>query len=115
MKTLTANDYAGIHGGRQGQSFVPFPVTLFRIIRVLPQLNGKPWDDVALGLIHSLRPSHIRVTDRGTQCDGQTWRVTVFLDPKDKTIRYIQHEVEIGCPSEEGATEFIDLIDKCIR
>ncbi len=31
-------------------------------IGVLPELNGRPWDEIALGLVHALRPSSIRVT-----------------------------------------------------
>lgn len=82
---------------RQGSPFVPFARRGFTSLEVLPFLKGKPWDDVALGFVHSLRPSHIRVTDGGIQLDAQTWRVTVTVSKKNK-IEKIEQEVEVGLP-----------------
>lgn len=65
---------------------------------VLPQLVGRPWDQFAINMIHSLRPSGLRVSryHHGTTLDGQSWRVTVYLEEDDRTIRRVEQEVEVG-------------------
>lgn len=68
-------------------------------VDVLPQLIGTPWNAAALNLVHSLRPSALRVVDTkrgGITLDSRTWRVTVYLGPDDRTIRRIEQEVEVG-------------------
>lgn len=74
-------------------------------IEVLQFLYGKPWDDVALGFAHAVRPTRIRVIEDGcTQLDSQTWRLTVYLD-ENKLIKRISQEVQVGLPEgcEHGA------------
>ena len=66
-------------------------------IEVLELLRGKPWDDLALALVHGLRPSAIRVSKGATTLDSWTWRVTVIVD-KDNIIESISQEVEVGLP-----------------
>ena len=68
----------------------------YKSIRLLEFLEGKPWDDVALAFVHSLRPSSIRVTSTGIKLDARTWRVTVYVD--DDFIEKISQEVEVGLP-----------------
>lgn len=71
----------------------------FICIKVLPELNGRPWNDVALGYLHSLRPSRIRVIKDGwTQCDSRLWRVTVYLEKDGETIKRIDQEIQVGLP-----------------
>jgi hypothetical protein len=67
----------------------------FTVVDVLPFLRGRKWDERALGFVHTLRPSYIRVTRGEVKTDARTWRVTVYVDHAD-TILSIKQEVEIG-------------------
>jgi hypothetical protein len=69
----------------------------YTVLPVLQGFWGKPWDQCALNHVHSLRPGGIRVTNSGIKLDAQTWRVTVYLEDDDRTIRKIEQEVEVGC------------------
>ena len=84
---------------RQGQKFEAFNRLGGDIIKVLDFLVGHPWDDYALGFIHSLRPSTIRVVgpNEGVQLSALKWRVTVYLN-SDRQITCIEQEVEVGLP-----------------
>lgn len=62
---------------------------------VLPYLKGHPYNDLAKRIIHSLRPSVVRVSYDYLTCDACCWRVTVMLD-KDHKIESITQEVEVG-------------------
>jgi hypothetical protein len=64
-------------------------------LEVLDFLKGLPWDNLALGYVHSLRPSCIRVTRGECTLDARTWRVTVVVDEND-IIQEITHEVAVG-------------------
>lgn len=98
MSELKAKDYVGQPINiRQGQEFKPWNYRGWTSIEVLEFLKGKAWDDVALGYVHSLRPSHVRVTDGMVQLDAQVWRVTVFVTEAN-TIERIEQEVEVGLP-----------------
>lgn len=68
----------------------------YTVIPVLEFLNGKPWDNMALNFVAALRPSSIRVTTGGVTCDASTWRVTVFVETDERTIRKIEQEVQVG-------------------
>ncbi len=89
---------------------VPYPARVNRIsfssIRVLEFLTGYPWDDMALGWVHGLRPSFIRVVDGAETCDAQPWRVTVYVNDKN-IITSIRQEVEVWLP--EGVENGHDL------
>lgn len=67
-------------------------------IEVLPFLKGKPWDRIALGFVHALRPSKIRVTQGEVTCDARMWRVTVTVDDSN-VIKEITQEVEVALPN----------------
>lgn len=98
---LGPDDYRGQPlNSRQGQPFVPWDTRGFLLLEVLSFLNGETWNEIALGYVHSLRPSHIRVVRGGTQMDAQTWRVTVHLNKDDKTIDRITQEVQVGLPDQ---------------
>ena len=73
---------------------------------VLPCLIGHKWDNVALGYVHSLRPSAIRVTTGEQTCDAYLWRVTVTVG-EDNKITSVEQEVEVGLP--EGVRHGYDL------
>jgi hypothetical protein len=69
----------------------------FMALPVLSQLIGRKWDAVALGLVHSLRPSAVRVTRDEETTDAVCWRVTVRVDGADR-VEEIYQEVEVGLP-----------------
>lgn len=102
-KKLMPEDYIGQPVNiRQGQPFKPWSRRGYTSIKPLPQLHGKPWDEIALGYVHALRPSQLRVIadGMGAQADAQRWRVTVWLENDAKTISSIDQEVEIGLPDQ---------------
>jgi hypothetical protein len=84
--------------GLGGKDFIPFTRRGYTCIKVLPFLNGKSWNWVAMGYVHSLRPSRLRVTKDSIHLDSCTWRVTVWLEEDNHTIREIEQEVEVGLP-----------------
>ena len=69
----------------------------FLSLDVLPYLIGHKWDEVALGYVHSLRPSCIRVGDGMFTCDGILHRVSITVDENEVITRLTQ-EVEVGLP-----------------
>jgi len=66
---------------------------LFTVQEILPELRGKPWNNLALDAVLMFRPCGIRVTKDGATCDAMTNRVTVWLEKDDKTIRKIDMEM----------------------
>jgi hypothetical protein len=70
----------------------------FACIDVLQQLWGRPWDQYALNMVHSVRPSGIRVVGsrEGLTLAAITWRVTVHLEDDNRTIHKIDQEVEVA-------------------
>ena len=105
LASLKPDDYLHRADGssRQGQVYAWKGYRGYLSIMVLPELTGKKWDSIALGYAHALRPTQLRVIrhNEGTQLDAETWRVTVYLDEKNK-IKYISQEVEVGLP--DGVT-----------
>ena len=93
--TDEADKYRSHHGipykSPEGYSFTVLPV--------LPDLVGRPWDQYALNMTSSLRPSDIRVVGphEGLTLDCYSWRVTVFLKEDNRTIYWIEQEVNVGC------------------
>jgi hypothetical protein len=85
-------------------------------IQPLVFLHGRKWDEIALGYIHALRPSHLRVVEGGVQCDSQMWRVTVFLENDGETIREIEQEVSVGLPEgiQDGYEMRCALLDSAV-
>ncbi len=63
---------------------------------VLHDLWGRPWDQFALNVVASVRPSCIRVTRGEITLDSCSWRVTVILEEDDRTIARITQEVNVG-------------------
>jgi len=97
-KALEATDYADSY--RSG-SRIPYsepPCYGWTCLDVLPNLVGRPWDQFALNMLRSVRPSGIRVVGY-SQCmtaDSAPWRVTVRLDKDNRTISKVEQEVEVG-------------------
>ncbi len=71
----------------------------FYVVRVLPELEGKPWNDVTKAYMRALRPSSVRVIPDGEAMtsDANLWRVTVNLT-RSGLIRRIDQEVEVDLP-----------------
>jgi hypothetical protein len=96
---LRPKDYLGCpKNSCQGQPFIPWDSQGYTVLKVLPELNGKPWDEVALGYVHALRPSRLRVVQGMAQADAQRWRVTAWLKKDGVTIDHIDQEVAVGLP-----------------
>jgi hypothetical protein len=75
-----------------------FPKRGFCHVPMLEFLNGRKWDDYAMAIVHSLRPSALRTSITGAlKCDAVMWRVTVLLN-EDGTIKEIWQEAEVGLP-----------------
>ena len=94
---LRAERYRGRTNGCDGDHYEQPAAICWGDIRVLEFLKGRPWDDLALGFVHALRPSKIRVLEHNDcqQCDARIWRVTVYLNEAG-LIDYIEQEVELG-------------------
>ncbi len=80
----------------------------FSCVRVLPDLVGKPWNEVTSACTRSLRPSRVRVVigDSPVTSDAVLWRVTVYLDSL-MMVRRIEQEVEVDLP--DGVENGFDL------
>jgi phage tail protein X len=82
---------------RHMRSYVQPDQVGYMALPVLPQLIGRKWDAVALGLVHALRPSAVRVTRDEETTDAVCWRVTVRVGGAGR-IEEIYQEVEVGLP-----------------
>ena len=105
----------GHHLGRDGAEPIPRTERRHRFgyteVDVASCLIGNPWDDLALGILHGLSPTRIRVCPpgHGTQCDAQTGRITVYLD-NDNLIDTVRQEIEIMLPADIQHGHHADLI-----
>ena len=85
--------------GSTGDVRIPFDEATRRrgrtTVQVLPFLVGKPWNNLAINWLRSLRSDDIRVTYDSVNLDYKPWRVTVYLNA-DNTIHNIMQEVEVG-------------------
>ncbi len=89
----TAKDYYSDHM----VAFEEFPCTSGLTIHPLDLLIGKPWDDLALGYVHAINPTSIRVTTGGIKLDASLGRVTVVVDDNN-IITGLSQEVTVGLP-----------------
>ena len=90
--TDEADKYRSNHGINCGKR----KNTIWAVIPVLEFLWGQPWNNLALNYVQALRPSSIRVADKGVTADCQTWRVTVWLEKDGRTIKRMEQECEPG-------------------
>jgi hypothetical protein len=81
----------------------------YQSIKALTLLTGHQWNDVALGFVHALRPSSIRVVRAEETCDARPGRVTVYVDANNN-ITSIRQECEVWLP--EGIENGHDLREK---
>lgn len=82
---------------------------VYAVLPIFSELNGKPWNNLALDVICSLSPSFIRVIKPnygGQTCDALTNRVTVYLREDNRTIDHISFEAQ--CAS-IGVRDGMDL------
>lgn len=63
---------------------------------ILPELTGKPFNNVAMGYIHGFHPTSVRASTGCVTCDASTGRVTVILEVDNITIRSISQEIEVA-------------------
>lgn len=57
------------------------PLKVVQLNRAFPLgLIGRPWDEVALAVLSTLKPSWIRVTECETKTDWRPGRITVYVD-----------------------------------
>jgi len=72
----------------------------FSCVRVLPELEGKPWNEITKAYMRSLRPSVVRVVQNGAPVtsDAKLWRATVYLT-RSGSIDLIEQEVEVDLPA----------------
>jgi len=105
--TKEADRYLGNHGTKYKEP----PSWGWITLPQLPFLKGKPWDQCALNYVHSLRPSSIRVVKprQGVTADSSVWRVTVYLEDDERTIKSTSQEVSVGgvgCHGGEGLRRY---------
>lgn len=81
----------------QGKSYESPSRRGYGYMEILSFLTGKPWNKVAMGYVHAVRPSYIRVIKGEETTDSKVWRVSIYID-KDNIIEKIMQEVELGLP-----------------
>src|SRR5690349_10525858 len=79
----------------QGKQYISSGVFRYCRVKILPELIGKQWDDEALKLCHSARPSMIRVTAGEETTDSILWRITVRTNKKG-VIESVTQEAEVA-------------------
>lgn len=109
---MKPDDYRGRPEGMDGRPFKEWSAQGYTTIQPLPFLHGRPWGDVALGYVHALRPTRLRVVQDVAQLDAQTWRVTVWLMPDGVTIKRIVQEVAVGLPDGISSGHDLELAAK---
>lgn len=98
--------------GPLGEEFTsPFRAVGHTVIRCLPDLEGKKWDELTLAYIQALKPTYLRVTQGDIKCDARPGRVTVYVTA-DNMITKIEQEVMVGLP--ESCKHGADL-DRKVR
>ena len=95
-EVLSSTDAADQYLNHHGHPFKRSDRTGYTSVKVLTELTGRPWDQYALNMIQSCRPSALRVTTGDVTSDSFHWRVTVFLSEDKRTIKEIVQEVEVG-------------------
>lgn len=113
--------YADLAATEEADAYKVYPHKLYEppnrrgytCINVLPELRGRAWDAAALNLMQALRPSAIRVIGPDGFCtaDATHWRVSVFLEDDNRTIRRIEQEVEVGlrgCRYGQDVSAYLD-------
>lgn len=65
--------------------------TLFTTHEILSELNGRPWDNLALSAVLMFEPSNIRVVEHNGSItlDCMPKRITVWLQEDNRTIKKI--------------------------
>lgn len=77
-------------------------------IEILPQLKGKRWGNLILGILHGFHPSGIRVTESRISLDAWSGRITIYI--KEGMVQSIRQEIKVGLPS--GVENGEDLVQK---
>ena len=80
-------------------------------VKVLPELIGKPWNEITMCYVLSLDPSAIRVSTGMVTLDSVTGRITVIVDEND-TITDISKEVRIPCSNRWNGGILRQMLEK---
>lgn len=97
VETMNNTDHADRYLDPCGVAPVDF--TDRRVYISIPMLEflwGRPWNNVAVNYVMALRPSSVRATSGCVTADASSWRVTVYLEKDERTIRRIEQEV-VAC------------------
>ena len=73
---------------------------------ILPELKGRPWNNLALSAVLMFDPYAIRVTKDSVTLDAMPKRITVWLREDDASIRKIEMEVS---PAAIGIKSGVDF------
>lgn len=76
----------------------------FTSVGVLPELIGKPWNEITMCYVLSLEPTAIRVSDGMVTLDSHTGRITVIVNDENN-IQEIYKEVRIPIPDDMFASD----------
>jgi hypothetical protein len=83
----------------------------FTSVGVLPELIGKPWNEITMCYILALEPNAIRVSTGAITLDCHIGRITVMVNDENK-IQKIYKEVEIPVPDDMFACDLTNALDK---
>lgn len=97
-------DYVSAYGAE----FDEKKTAVFRRVKILPQLNGRPWDEKALALVQAARPSHLFVIKDFESTVFFLWAVYVYVDEQEDgtlIIKKIEQSSRVGWV--EGVDELL--------
>lgn len=89
-------NFADRYFGSHGLDAEPSRNIIWTVIPQLEFLWGQPWNNLALNYVMALRPSAIRVSNGCITLDCFNWRVTVYLEDDNRTIKRIEQECNAG-------------------
>jgi hypothetical protein len=98
-------DRADKYRDSQGEKFEDNISYCWTTKDVLEFLWGQPWNNLALNYVSTLRPSLLRVTSDGVTLECCPWRVTVWLEDDDKTIKSIEQSVTMSIVGARNASD----------
>jgi hypothetical protein len=86
----------GFHSQKQLPARELFQCSGSMCREVLPELWGKPLDNLSLAVVMSVQPSYIRLSTGEVTTDSVQNRVTIFVTRDYKTIEKIWQEAPVG-------------------
>jgi hypothetical protein len=80
-------------------------------VGVLPELIGKPWNEITMCYVLSLEPKAIRVSTGMVTLDSRTGRITVIVNDSN-IIQEISKEVQIPVPDDMFGSDLRQALTK---